>query len=156
MSRPSIRWCGVPRGPGTGEAGAQAWVRARRRGGEYGTGTGDGRGLDGILRPGSVTARAVLAILAPTAFIAALISFTYHLPPCSSPTVTRWAIWSFVTPAEACSGSCRITVTVICRAAPPGGTCRPAIESKATAPPSPVSDTPRTSKWASAVLSPLA
>ena len=39
---------------------------------------------------------------------------------------------------------------------PPGGTCRLAIESKATVPPSPVSGTPRSSKTLSAALSPLA
>src|SRR5271169_3923209 len=86
---------------------------------------------------------------APTASVDAPISFTYHLPLCRSTTDMPYVTSSFAAiprfpEAAGCSGSCHITVTVICLVAPPCGTTSAPMESKVTVPPSPVSETPWT------------
>src|SRR5437762_13312365 len=97
---------------------------------------------------------------APTASVDAPISFTYHLPLCRSTTDIPYVISSFdAIPRFSVAdpgggGTCQITVTVICRLAPPGGTRSALIWSKVTAPPSPATDAPRTRNLFSAALSP--
>src|SRR5208337_395637 len=94
---------------------------------------------------------------APTASVDAPISFTYHLPLCRSTTDIPYVTSSFdaipgFPEAAGCSGSCHITVTVICLVVPPRGTTSAPMESKVTAPPSPVSETPWTRNLFSVAL----
>jgi hypothetical protein len=75
---PAARPAGPGAGPGPGDSGAGGGPGGGREGG---SGARAG-GQDGVTRrwPGH---------LAPTASVAALISFTYHLPLCKAVTDTR-------------------------------------------------------------------
>jgi hypothetical protein len=103
---------------GTGTAGSGGSARGTGDSGTGDSGTGD-KGVRACGQHG--VNRRCAGHLAATASVAALISFTYHLPLCRSTTDMRYAISSFATP-DAPAGSCHMTVAVIWRVLPPGGT----------------------------------